>query len=139
MSETSSQSSNSDNEQLEVVLKQKTKNVEVPEERPKRKYNRKPQDEETKQIMRDKMAKARASRQVNIRQKKLEKAQEDAEIVELKKMKDEGQLTIKPKRERKQKIVKEIHHYHEVPVVVPIEKKIINKVKEPPSFKMVFA
>jgi len=120
---TSSESeSESDCEQIEAVLK-KVPKQKAPEVKAKRTYVRKqPLDDKSKNVIVDKLAKARLAKAEKASAKKQEEAQEKAEMAELKKLKDSGKLKVKkskpteisiPKKKRDKVVVKEIHHYHD--------------------------
>jgi septum formation inhibitor MinC len=115
--------SESDCENIESVLK-KVPKAAAPVVKAKRVYVRKqPLDDKSKNVIVDKLAKAREAKALKATAKKQEEAQEKAEMAELKKLKSEGKLKIKkdkpaeisiPKKKReKNVIVKEIHHYHD--------------------------
>jgi len=115
--------SESDCEQIESVLK-KVPKQEAPPVKAKRVYNRKkPLDDKSKNVIVDKLAKARLAKSVKATAKKQAEAQEKAELAELKKLKSEGKLKVKKskpaeisipqKKREKNVIVKEIHHYHD--------------------------
>ena len=134
--------SESEGESVDVVLKKVSKAL-VPEVKAKRTYQRKaPISEDKHKEIVDKLQKARDAKSFKSAAKKLEIAQEIAELKELKTLKAKGQLKIKkdkPVKEPRPKVIKEIHHYHNAPVV---ESKPVVKPKkvEPPQIKkMIFA
>lgn len=142
VSESESESSASQAEGVEVVLKKVAKAL-VPEVKAKRMYQRKtPISEDKHKLIVDKLQKAREAKSAKSAAKKQEIAQGLAELRELKLLKDEGKLKIKkekPVKESRQTVIKEIHHYHNAPVV---ESKPVAKPKrtEPaPVKKMIFA
>ena len=114
--------SESDCEQIEAVLK-KVPKAAAPVVKAKRVYNRKqPLDDKSKNVIVDKLAKAREAKALKATAKKQADAQEAAELKELKSLKDKGQLKVKkskpaeisiPKKKREKVVVKEIHHYHD--------------------------
>ena len=115
--DTSDCSSDSDDERIEAHLKAIPK-APVPAVKAKRVYVRKvPLDENAKTKMVDKLAKARESKAVKALERKQQKAQDDLEIDELKKMKAAGKLKMaKPKVIKKEKASskKEVHnHYYQ--------------------------
>ena len=140
--------SESDCEQIEAVLK-KVPKQEAPPVKAKRVYNRKkPLDDKSKNVIVDKLAKARLAKSIKATAKKQAEAQEKAELAELKKLKSEGKLKVKkskpteisiPKKGReKNVIVKEIHHYHDAKPVAT-EPKPPKPPKPPAPPRMVFA
>lgn len=137
--------SESEGEGVEVVLKKVAKAL-VPVIKAKRTYQRKtPISEDKQKLIVDKLQKARDAKSAKSAVKKQEIAQEIAELKELKSLKDEGKLKIKkekdkPVKESRQRVVKEIHHYHnEAPAVAkPVAKT--KRVAEPVLIKkMIFA
>ena len=118
-SESVSESESSSDEEIECVLK-KVPKASVPEVKAKRVYSRK--KEVDKEVVIDKLQKARDAKALKAATKKQAEAQEKAELTELKKLKTEGKLKVKkerpaeisiPKREKKERvIVKEIHHHY---------------------------
>jgi CHAT domain-containing protein len=149
-SDDSSCSSDSSDDEIECVLK-KIPKASVPEPKQKRVYNKKPMTEEQKAVLVDKLAKARAAKAAKNRVKQQGVAQEKAELAELKKLKDKGQLKIKKerpapvetkKKKEKQVVIKEIHHYHEAEAKPVKEKRTAtpaNRPPPPPQQKMMFA
>ena len=145
--------SESDCEQIEAVLK-KVPKQKAPEVKAKRTYVRKqPLDDKSKNVIVDKLAKARLAKAEKASAKKQEEAQEKAEMAELKKLKDSGKLKVKkskpteisiPKKKREKVVVKEIHHYHDAkpvapaPVPAPAPKQP-KQPKPPAAPRMVFA
>lgn len=130
--------SSGEEEEIESVLKEVPKAEVVV--KTKRTYTRKPMTDEQKKELVERLQKARqakASKQTIGKQKS---AQETAELKELLALKVAGKLKIKkekaPKRET---VVKEIHHYHNAPVVEskPVVKP--KRVEPPPVKKMIFA
>ena len=145
--------SESDCEQIESVLK-KVPKAAVQEVKAKRVYNRKkPLDDMSKNVIVDKLAKARLAKAAKATAKKQADAQEKAELKELKSLKDKGQLKVKKskpteisipkKKKEKNVIVKEIHHYHDAkPVATEPKPKppAPPKPPKPPAApRMVFA
>jgi len=122
--------SESDCEEIEAVLK-KVPKAAVQEVKAKRVYNRKkPLDDMSKNVIVDKLAKAREAKALKATAKKQADAQEKAELKELKSLKDKGQLKVKkdkpaeisiPKKKREKVVVKEIHHYHDAKPVAPAQ------------------
>ena len=114
--------SESDCENIEAILK-KVPKATAPQVKAKRTYVRKqPLDDRSKNVIVDKLAKAREAKALKATAKKQADAQEKAEMAELKKLKSEGKLKIKkdkpaeisiPKKKREKVVVKEIHHYHD--------------------------
>ena len=117
--------SESDCEQIEAVLK-KVPKQKAPEVKAKRVYVRKqPLDDKSKNVIVDKLAKAREAKALKATAKKQADAQEAAELKELKSLKDKGQLKVKVKKDKpteisipkkkkeKNVVVREIHHYHD--------------------------
>lgn len=117
-SESVSESESSSDEEIECVLKKVPK--VIPEVKAKRVYSRK--KEVDKEVVIDKLQKARDAKALKAATKKQAEAQEAAELTELKKLKTEGKLKIKkqrpaeisiPKKEKKERVVvKEIHHHY---------------------------
>ena len=145
--------SESDCEQIEAVLK-KVPKATAPQVKAKRTYVRKqPLDDKSKNVIVDKLAKARLAKAEKASAKKQEEAQEKAEMAELKKLKDSGKLKVKkskpteisiPKKKReKNVIVKEIHHYHDAKPVAtepkPKPPAPPKQPKPPAPPRMVFA
>ena len=145
--------SESDCEQIEAVLK-KVPKATAPVVKAKRVYNRKqPLDDKSKNVIVDKLAKAREAKALKATAKKQADAQEAAELKELKSLKDKGQLKVKkskpaeisiPKKKReKNVIVKEIHHYHDAKPVAteptPKPPAPPKQPKPPAPPRMVFA
>ena len=114
--------SESDCENIEAILK-KVPKATAPQVKAKRTYVRKqPLDDRSKNVIVDKLAKAREAKALKATAKKQADAQEKAELKELKKLKDSGKLKVKkdkpteisiPKKKREKVVVKEIHHYHD--------------------------
>lgn len=132
-----SECSESEDEKIEAVLKGAPK-LEACPVKTKRAYNRKvPLSDKQKEAIVDKLAKARKARVISQNAKKLSKAQEEADLKHLKKLKDSGEIKItKPKAEKakKQVVVKEIHHYHGAPQEddAPVPKPAKVKKTSPP-------
>ena len=149
-SDDSSCSSDSSDDEIECVLK-KIPKASVPEPKQKRAYNKKPMTEEQKEALINKLAKARAAKAAKNQVKQQGVAQEKAELAELKKLKDKGQLKIKKerpatietkKKKEKQVVIRAIHHYHEGDAKPVKEKRAAtpaNRPPPPPPQKMMFA
>ena len=150
-SSVSSSDDSSSDEEIECVLKEIPK-ASVPATKQKRAYNKKPMSDEQKAALVDKLAKARAAKAAKNQDKKQVIAQEHAELAELKKLKDKGQLKIKKerpapvetkKKKEKQVVVTEIHHYHEAPVSKAVKDKRAPtpapRPPPPPTPRMMFA
>lgn len=137
----SSNSSDSESE-VETDTLEKTLKETVPKQevvvKPKRKYTKKPMTDEAKAVLVERLAKAREARAVSQASKKQASAQENAELKQIKKMKDAGEVIMKPKKERKprEKKVVEVHHHYSAP---PPEPKAPKKVKAVAQPAMVFA
>ena len=147
--------SESDCEEIEAVLK-KVPKQKAPEVKAKRVYVRKqPLDDKSKNVIVDKLAKAREAKALKATAKKQADAQEAAELKELKSLKDKGQLKVKvkkdkpaeisiPKKKReKNVVVREIHHYHDAKPVAtepkPKPPPAPKQPKPPAPPRMVFA
>ena len=110
-----SECSSESGDEIEAVLKAVPK-IEACPVKTKRSYTRKtPLNDAQKSAIVDKLAKARAARVVSQTAKKLSKAQEQAEIAELHKLKKEGKLKIKKEKP--------------TPVEIPKQKKVKEQVK----------
>lgn len=110
-----SECSSDSGDEIEAVLKAVPKLEALPV-KTKRVYNRKaPLSDSQKNVIVDKLAKARAARAMNQNAKKLSKAHEDAELAELSKLKKEGKLKIKKEKP--------------APIEVPKQKKVKEQVK----------
>lgn len=130
-------------DEIESVLKAVPK-IEALPVKTKRVYNRKaPLNDTQKSVINNKLAKARAARAMNQNAKKLSKAQEDAELAELQKLKRDGKLKIKKEKAApievpKQKKVKEIkteihnHYYGAADDDAPVPKPARAKKTPPP-------
>lgn len=147
-SDDSSCSSDSSDDEIECVLK-KIPKASVPEPKQKRAYNKKPMTDAQKEALINKLAKARQAKAMKNQVKQQSVAQEKAELAELKKLKQEGKLKIKKerpvpvetkKKKEKNVVVKEIHHYHDVPTEKPVKaKRPTSAPPPPPQYKMMFA
>jgi hypothetical protein len=116
-----------------------------------------PLDDKSKNVIVDKLAKARLAKAEKASAKKQAEAQEKAELAELKSLKDKGQLKVKSKKDKpaeisipkkkreKNVIVKEIHHYHDAkpvatePTPKPKPPAPPKQPKQPAPPRMVFA
>tara|TARA_R110000868_G_scaffold21839_1_gene90437 strand:+ start:192 stop:614 length:423 start_codon:yes stop_codon:yes gene_type:complete len=137
----SSNSSDSESD-VETDTLEKTLKDTVPKQevvvKPKRTYTKKPMTDEAKAVLVERLAKAREARAVSQASKKQASAQENAELKQIKKMKDAGEVIMKPKKERKprEKKIVEVHHHYSAP---PPEPKAPKKVKAVAQPAMVFA
>ena len=145
--------SESDCEEIEAVLK-KVPKQKAPEVKAKRVYVRKqPLDDKSKNVIVDKLAKAREAKALKATAKKQADAQEAAELKELKSLKDKGQLKVKskkdkpaeisiPKKKKEKVVVREIHHYHDAKPVAsepPPAPKQPKQVRPPKPPAMLYA
>lgn len=126
-------------EEIESVLKEVPKAEVVV--KTKRTYTKKPMTDEQKKELVERLQKARQAKANNQATKNQKSAQETAELKELLALKVAGKLKIKKEKEKapkREKVIKEIHHYHNAPVV---ENKVVKpkKVEPPPVKKMIFA
>ena len=108
---------------LEKKLCDAVPKQEMPAEKPKRKYARKPLTPEQKTALVERLAKARAAKKVKTDAAKQGMAQETAELKEIKKMKDAGEVKIvkketKPRKPRVKKVT-EIHNHYSAPAPEP--------------------
>ena len=146
----SSSESESDCEQIEAVIKKVPK--AVPEVKAKRVYTKNaPVTDESKKKLTDKLQKAREAKAAKALEKKQADAQEVAELAEIKKLKDKGQLRVKkskpteisiPRKKREKVVVKEIHHYHNsepAAAPAPAPPKTPRQPKPPKPPAMIFA